>query len=32
VEETTVAMRWQQRWLNFVGALVGWAVLWLLMT
>lgn len=20
--------RWQQRWLNFVGALVGWSVLW----
>ncbi len=21
-------MRWQQRWLNFVGALIGWLVLW----
>lgn len=31
VKETSIPMRWQQRWLNFVGALIGWVALWLLL-
>jgi hypothetical protein len=29
-EPPSRAQKWHQRWLNFLGALVGWTALWLL--